>query len=219
MNKSTFEKFCRDRLLVFDASVLINLAHSGICIDFFEALGSECLVESIVWREITEHTKRYQLNINIEDAHRRRIFEIVDMSQNEATNFIKLITAPYPNALDEGEAATIAVACGKNAIAVLDERKGLRIAREQIPPVEVLTTLDLFRLVEADLRVAGLSPETALYNSLSQARMRVPKEHEEWVVGQLSEKQIQNCKSLPKGIRCSVQHPGHGVSVVSLNRN
>jgi predicted nucleic acid-binding protein len=217
MNKCTLDGLSRDRLLVFDASVLINIAHSGICTIFFEALGCACLVERITWREITDHTKRYHLNTEIEDALRRGLIDVIDMSRNEATTFINLITAPHNSALDEGEAATIAVACGKDAIAVIDEKKGLRIAAEQLPPVEVLTTLDLFRLVETNLRVAGASPEMALYNSLSQARMRVPIEHEEWVLGQLSEDQIFNCKSLAKRFRCADRRLVHAVSASTFN--
>jgi predicted nucleic acid-binding protein len=111
------------------------------------------------------------------------------------------VAALHPNALDDGEAATIAVAYFRESVAVLDEKKGRRIAGELIPPLKVLSTIDLFRMIENRCQSNGICINSALFNSLTKSRMRVPFEDESWVIQRLSKNQIQQCSSLPKRLR------------------
>jgi len=187
--------------LVFDASALINIASSGICAEFIAALGRNCLVEEIAWREITGHIEKYRLNENIKKAVSCGQLDIVDMSQSEAAMYISLVSAPHPNTLDDGEAATIALAHNREAIAVIDEKKGGRIAGELVPPLNVLSTLDLFKMIEDGCQSNGLCINTALFKSLTKARMRVPFEHEDWVFQCLTGEQVKQCVCLPKRLR------------------
>ena len=186
---------------VFDASALINIAASGYCVEILASLGRKCLAETIVWRELSDHIEKYDINKNIELAVSNEHLDIGDMVSHESTMFLNLITAPHPNTLDDGEAATIAVAHFRGSIAIIDEKKGRRIAETFAPPVQIMSTLDLFRMIENNCNSKDVCLNSALFNSLTQARMRVPVEHETWVINRLSSQQIEQCQSLPRRLR------------------
>lgn len=204
MSNNMFLNLPSDTPFVFDASALINIASSGFCSEFISLLGRKCIAETIVWREVTTYIEKYSLNKNIENAVVCGQIDIVDMSDLEASSYIDFITSPHPNTLDDGEAATIAVAQNQKAIAIIDEKKGNRIAGELVPPLDVLSTLDLFRAIEAECHSRDMCLNTALFNSLTQAKMRVPHKHEGWVVQLLSTDQITQCSSLPLRLRKEV---------------
>ena len=155
MTKGKLPILTPDISLAFDASALINIAASGYCAEFVSSLGRPCFAEEIVWREVAKYTERYRLNENIEKAVACGLVDIVDMSQLEAVTYLSLIAAPHPNGLDDGEAATIAVAHSRRAVAIIDEKKGRRIASELIPPLPVLSTMDLFRMIERESLANG----------------------------------------------------------------
>jgi predicted nucleic acid-binding protein len=201
MTKGEPEQVHTEVALIFDASALINIASSGFCSKILASLECNCLCEAIVWREVTYHIKKYNLNKNMEVAAACSLINITDMSSLESSMYLDFISAMHPNTLDDGEAATMAVAYCRNLIAVLDEKKGRRIANELIPPLKVLSTIDLFRMVENKCQSNGICINSALFNSLAKARMRVLFEDEEWVVQRLSKDQIQHCRSLPKRLR------------------
>jgi len=200
MSRSGLEGLTKEDLIVFDASALINVAASGYCSSFFEILPAQCVAEGIVFGEISNDLDKYPLNRNIGCAVDSEVLSIVDMDTNEASSFLGLVASGTSNDLDQGEAATIAVGSHRNAIAIIDERKGTRIALGQEPPVKVLSTLDLFKFIEStDAKTIDVN--AALFNSLTQARMRVPRIHEDWVVSRLTPDQIGHCRSLRKAVR------------------
>ena len=201
MTRGELEQVPSEVPLIFDASALINIASSGVCAEFLTSLGCNCLAETIVWREVTDHIEKYNLNKNIELAAACYQIDIVDMSSLESSMYLDLVAALHPNALDDGEAATIAVAHSRESIAILDEKKGRRIAGELIPPLKVLSTIDLFRMIENKCQSNGICIKSALFNSLTKSRMRVSFEDENWVIQRLSKNQVHQCLSLPKRLR------------------
>ena len=70
---------------------------------------------------------------------------ITTLTDASAETWLSLVGAPPPDDLDDGEAATIAVAHHRLFGAVIDERKGVRVCSSRFPSVKHLSTLDLFR--------------------------------------------------------------------------
>lgn len=65
---------------------------------------------------------------------------VVDLTQAELAAYVELAVE-----LDDGEAATLAVAQARAWPVMTDDRKALRIARSLVPPVAVLTTASILR--------------------------------------------------------------------------
>jgi hypothetical protein len=123
--------------------------------------------------------------------------------------FEQLVVGPAVETLDDGEAATIAYAVTLGATALVDERKALRICRERFPSLRVACTIDvlLHEGVHEKLGAEGLG--NALYNALTDARMRVFPEQIAWVVSVLGTQRALACESLPQSVRASTQSEAH----------
>ena len=103
--------------------------------------------------------------------------------------------------LDDGEAATIAYAVGRGAIAVIDERKATRIGAELFPALRIACTVDMLAhpQVQDDLGKEMLAD--AVFRALRDGRMRVFPHHIEWVVGLIGPEKVAACRSLPGSAR------------------
>lgn len=184
--------------LILDASVLINIAATSYCVDFFRALKIHCIVEKHAWNEVTRSTTKYPINLSLNNTVKAGLLQVVKLTNHEATTFLELVMSP----LGEGESGAIAVGFHRNLLTVLDEKKGTNIASTFIPPVRTVSTLDLFRQIERNNN-HKFDLSAALFNSLTVARMPVSIAHEDWVVQQLSKEQLTQCPSLRKQLRNS----------------
>ena len=201
MNKSVIYGLTENDLIVFDASALINVAATGYCLQIFEMLPGQCVAEEIVIGEISGDLDKYPVNKNIDDAVKCGVLSIVGMNSMEATTFLEFVYDENSNLLDQGEAATLAISSHRSGLAIVDEKKGTRIASQQVPPINVVSTLDLLNYIEKADGSNSVEIDKALYNSLIHARMRVPAAYENWVVSKLAKAQIEKCSSLRRSIR------------------
>jgi hypothetical protein len=130
--------------LLLDACVALNLLASGI--DLSELAGAtnvRFLMTSIVASEMLwldpldpadprEHFDG--------DALNTRGVVLVALDDDESDRFVDLARD-----IDDGEASTIAVAIHRALRVATDDRKALRLAASQSPPVEVVRTTELVR--------------------------------------------------------------------------
>lgn len=170
------------QILVLDASVLINLLGSGRPGEILAHLGRRFVVEQIALAEVRrDPSSGLPANQTLDPLFSAGLLHTERMSGLAYRFFLQLTGAPSPDDLGDGEAATIAHAADLGAVAVLDERKAIRVAKLKFPDVILLNTLDL---LSNSLLAAKLGPSEVgniVRAALSNARMRVPRDYRQWV--------------------------------------
>lgn len=189
--------------LVFDASALINILSTNHSAAIFKHIKTNNFVETLVIREITRNSHSKARDVVIRNLLDNNHLKIVDMSQEETSHFIHLISAPFPDALDDGEAATLAIAKHRNCTAIIDEKKAMRIANTTTPPMSTKSTLDILKWASQEKHLNPSQTSEAILNALITAKMRVPLNFEEWITSILNADDLIRCTSLRKELRDS----------------
>jgi predicted nucleic acid-binding protein len=188
--------------LVVDASVVINLNASGSAAAILRAVPKPTLVVDVVVDELRAATRS-----NRDDAALLAklvadgLIAEVSLDDLKQDHFEKLVLGDDADTLDDGEAATIAYAVEKQAIAVFDERKAKRICRARFAQLRVATTIDLIGLDTVATAFGQRSHSEAVFKALVDGRMRVLPEHLGWVVGLIGDERAAQCLSLPAHVR------------------
>ena len=182
--------------LVLDASTVLNLLGTGHVAKLLTLLGRRITVSE----EAAAETVRDPLgggpgSIAIADLTAAGLLEIVTLSTTAYDAFTNLIAAPSPDGLDDGEAATLALALDHDFTAVLDERKAERIARELIPSRPPLCTIDLLSHPSIVANLGETMLSEMVFSALKYARMRVPVTFRTWVLERVGEDRISQCPS------------------------
>lgn len=162
------------RILVLDASVLINLLASLAPAEVLSALRAKCIVEEKTLAEIVRHpVKGRDHQAELKLLMEKSLLETVKMSESQYECYLGLVSGDASNALDDGESAAIAIASGLNVEVVLDDRKARRIVGERFPGLQVISSLRFF--LESG-RLGGIETNVLvkLVNSaISLGRMRI----------------------------------------------
>ncbi|UYH55540.1 hypothetical protein N6L26_02955 [Qipengyuania sp. SS22] len=195
--------------LVADASVWINLVASGLATDVLRALPTPTMIPRIALNELKRgqekgHSAYAGVTPLIAEGHAA----VIDLPEEAEDTYLNLVAGPARQTLDDGEAATLALALHFGATALIDERKAISIAAAQYPDLIVATTTDvLFRTnVRSTLDEATFA--TGLFAALTQARMRVPEHLLVQVCACLGSERAQLCLSLPARIRGDMMKKG-----------
>jgi predicted nucleic acid-binding protein len=184
--------------LIVDASVVINLNASGSAAEILRAVPNPVLVVDVVTDELRTATrsKRNDAALLARLVAEGLIAE-VSIGDLRQDHFEGLVLGDNADTLDDGEAATIACAFEKGAVAVIDERKAKRICRARFTQLHVASTIDLIGL---DVVASSLGPRLhaeSVFKALIDGRMRVLPEHLDWVVGLIGIERAAQCPSLP----------------------
>ena len=187
--------------VVVDTSVVINLNATGCPAAILQSLPNRCVVVENVWREL-------QAGLRTGRGDAAALAALVDqrlvgqaqLGNTGLSDFVSLVSGRAAETLDDGEAATVACAVEMDAIAVIDERKAVRICAERYPNLTLGCTVDLLaqRNVQA---VLGHGLADAVFNALDRGRMHVPDQYGRWVVDLIGEERAAGCRSLPKRFR------------------
>lgn len=184
--------------LVLDTSVLINLHASGSGALILSAIPNRVLVPQEVAAELDHDTSR-------ENGEQGFLRDIVDseiavveaMTNDEYELFLHLVTSSP--SLDDGEAATIAIASKRELWPVLDERRGRIRACEYCgdgQPAGWSLDLLMHPLVSKAL---GQAPTLdAVFLALRDGRMRIPPESAELVIAAIGKARARECTCLPQ---------------------
>lgn len=187
--------------VVVDTSVVINLNATGCAEAILRSLPNRCVVvEDVVLElQIGRQTGRGDadaLAVLIE----QHLVEHARLGDVGMSHFSSLVSGPAAETLDDGEAATIACAIERGAVALVDERKAIRICAERFPNLSVGCTVDV--LAQHHVQAArGPGLADAVFNALDRGRMRVPDQHGQWVVDLIGKERAAGCRSLPKRFR------------------
>ena len=183
--------------LVLDASVLINILGTGRSNIILQALNRIVMVDEIALREVTIDPFSGERSATVlSDLRQSGLIEVISMGNEAYEMFISLTGGDPPDDLDDGEAATLAQAAFGNYVAVIDERKAVRVSGIQFPELELLNSLDLLtsqELLEQNGRDAIVD---FVHLALRNARMRVPPSERPWIVNLLGDDRARECPSL-----------------------
>lgn len=131
------------------------------------------------------------------------LIKIKSLGPSGLVHLESMVVGSATNTLDDGEAATIAHALEEGTIAVIDERKAIRICNERFPKLELRSTVDIFSHPKVTHALGQRQLANALFKALQDARMRVLPNQVKWVVNQIGAERAAQCLSLPASIRKS----------------
>ena len=193
----------RPEPVVADTSVVINLNATGDGEAILGALPNRCVIVEEVSRELEAGRRTGRGDADALGALiEQRLVEHAQLGDVGISHFADLVGGAAADTLDDGEAATIACAMERSAIALVDDRKAIRLCAERFPHLAVGCTLDV--LAQQHVQAAfGQRLVDAVFNALDRGRMRVPERYEQWVVDLIGKERAALCRSLPKRIRAS----------------
>ena len=190
-------------LVVTDASVIINLVATRTAAEIVNAFPNRFLATTNVRRELWDgrgrgHGSWEGLEALIVDGS----IEPVELQRSDEPVYRSLVEGEALDTLDDGEAATIAYAVGRGAVALIDERKARRICAERFPRLRLASTaaLLLHSLLTSALGETG--QRDAIFRALRDAKMQVvPPDRMRELVRRISPVRAAACTSLPEWVR------------------
>ncbi|KUR75330.1 hypothetical protein [Novosphingobium sp. Fuku2-ISO-50] len=188
--------------LVADASVWVNLVAGGRATDVLRALAASTIIPSIVLGELERGRDRGRstyaaITPLIADGY----ITVMDLPEAAEGIYLSLVAGRASQTLDDGEAATLALALHLGTTALIDERKAIGVATARFPDLTVATTTDLLLSAQIRLMLDADTLATVLFASLTQARMRVPDHLLNEVCDCLGPERVRLCLSLPARVR------------------
>lgn len=188
-----------EAILIADASVVIGLNASGHARRIIQLTERRVIVSENAGNELAlgaqfGHDDSAQLDALVAvGLVERMALDAMAMKTYEA-----LIDGTYGETLDDGEAATIAIAVRHGGVAVIDERKARRMCAQHFPDIVQGCTTQWLLGAEALGRPAHAE---AMLNALQKGRMRVPSAHLNDVVALIGPDAARACPSLPRLVR------------------
>jgi predicted nucleic acid-binding protein len=181
---------------VLDTSVLINLHACRHGERILSAIPNDILVPEIVAGELEHERSRQNGEYGFLQALvANRVATIVGLTDAEYLMFHEL-TSTSPS-LDDGEAATIAIAASRQLRPVIDERRGRARASMLLPELIPHWSIDLLRHPKVLATLGAEQAGDALYHALRDGRMRIPSESADDVIALIGVERSRDCTSLP----------------------
>lgn len=174
--------------LVIDASVLINVLGTGEAVPLIEALARPLVMATAAYREVRrDPLTGGDASTAIGDLEKRGLLVRLDLDTAAMHHMFSLISAPGADALDDGEAATIALGTKRRSCVVIDETRGRRIANHIPISAGVLGTIDIVSCTSVRRTLGEARFKNAILSAAKCARMRFPTECGAWVEELLGE--------------------------------
>ncbi len=182
--------------LVPDTSVLINLHACTFGEQVLRAIPNDVILPETVVAELNHETSHANgENGFIQRLITENVVKVVQMDETAYRIFEALICSP--GSLDDGEAATIAIAAAKGFLPVVDERKGRARARELLNGQYPAWSLDLLIHPAVQEAIPDGNYIEAVYLALREGRMRIDEGQCEAVAGLIGFDRALKCYSLP----------------------
>lgn len=185
--------------LVADTSAIINLIATQCPAEILRALPERLVVTDIAADEIEEGRRKGHIDAEVLDELKKaELITIGGLGDSGEGLFERLVIGPACMTLDDGEAATIAYAVENSLGVIIDDYKARRICKKEFGRVPMRCSVEIFRLATVQKALGPKQLECAVLNALQIARMGVPPEHIEWVVGVIGDVRASSCPSLPR---------------------
>jgi len=192
-------------VLVADASVVINLNATGRAHAIIAAFSNRWAVTANAFAELVNGIRNGH-----DDARALRILidkgaiDIVGLGDSGSRIYETLIDGSALRTLDDGEAATIGYAHEVGGIALIDERKAIKLCADAYPELTLITTVQIL-LHPTVIEALGPSEHIdVIMAALNKARMRVPPDQIAKVVAVIGQTNAASCLSLPRTVRDQV---------------
>lgn len=182
--------------LVPDTSVLINLHACTFGEQILRAIPNEIILPDRVVVELNHETSHANgENGFIQRLITQEVVKVVQLDDRGYQIYESLIRGP--GSLDDGEAATIALAVAQSFMPVVDERKGRARAKALMNGQAPAWSLDLLvhPAVQSGLSHGGYIE--AVYLALREGRMRIDKDRCNAVIELIGIERAIDCESLP----------------------
>ncbi|MFB9980650.1 hypothetical protein ACFSQQ_00650 [Mesorhizobium kowhaii] len=188
-----------DAILIADANVVIGLNASGHAGRIIELTRRRIIVPDNAGNELAigarfGHDDGAQLEALVAEG----LVERMMLDRTALATYEALIDGTHGDTLDDGEAATIAIAVRLGGVAVLDERKARRMCAQHFPAIVQGCTAQWLLGAAALGRAAHAE---AMVNALQKGRMLVPSEFLNDVVALIGQEAAGACPSLPRLVR------------------
>lgn len=182
--------------LVLDTSVLINLRACTYGEWVLTAIMHDIVVPDIVAGELERETSMKNGDHDfLQNIIAGGKVTVTGMTDAEYELFATL--SGGPSSLDDGEAATIAIAMFRGFRAVIDEQKGRSRAESVMDGVEPRWSLNLLRHPSVVQSLGEYRATDAVYLALRHGRMRIPAERGNEIVKLIGRERALECPCLP----------------------
>ena len=185
-------------VLVADTSFWINLAATECSAEILHALAAPVILVDAALEDLKRGQARGWQSMEVVEAllaagHTR----VEALPSSALPAFAGLVAGGAADTLDDGEAATLALAHAVGGIAIVDEKKGRRLSAARFPALPLTYTVELLMSSAVESVLGQPRLNEAIFAALNVARMRVPAEMLAAVVGLIGPERAKLCPSLP----------------------
>ncbi len=192
-------------VLVADTSFWINLAATDYPADILRALPAPVILAEAALDDLRRGQARgWQSVAVVETLLAAGHTRVGALPSSALADFAGLVAGEAADTLDDGEAATLALAHAVGGIAIVDEKKGRRLSATRFPALPLAYTVELLLSPAVEGLLGPSRVSDAVFAALTLARMNVPAEMIAAVVGLIGVGRAQLCPSLPLRSRMPV---------------
>lgn len=188
-----------DQPHILDASVIINLNASARGLQILKATGYDFVVTETVYDELRDGASSGRGDADaLQSWITTGIVEKVSIPKAGEDYFEQLVSGDSASTLDDGEAATIAVAIALSGVAVVDEAKANRICANVFPKLVLCSTTDLMLHRSVDAALGREAVNEAIYMALRGARMQIAERNMDTIIDRIGRERTAECTSIPR---------------------
>ena len=185
-------------VLVADTSFWINLAATAYPAEILRALPAPVILADAALEDLKRGQARGWQSVEVVGTllaagHTR----VEELPPPALAAFAGLVAGEAADTLDDGEAATLALAHSVGGIAIVDERKGRRLSATHFPRLPLMYTVELLLSPAVEGVLGSSRVSDAVFTALNLARMNVPAGMIAEVIRLIGLERAQLCPSLP----------------------
>ena len=184
--------------VIIDTSVAINLNGTQFSEGIIKALNAQLVMTEIARGELSPGYEDANL---IDNLTKRELLQIMPLCPEGEEVFFNLVSGQASQTLDDGEAATIALAHITDSIAAIDEKKATILCEKDFPSLGLVSTIELLSHPNVLNSLGEKNLADAVYNALKFSRMRVPLQNIDWVLRIIGAERAAECTSLPRAFK------------------
>jgi predicted nucleic acid-binding protein len=183
--------------LVADAGFWVNLAAIERPGELLQALRQPVIVPDVALEELKRGKSTGRQSAGVVEAlvsagHAK--LEILPLSA--LTTYAALVAGTAAATLDDGEAATLALASALGGVAIIDERKARRLSPIHFPELQLIYTIEVLLLPAMEEAVGRIRVSDAVFAALNISRMRIPAQLVVSVIEVIGHDRARLCHSL-----------------------
>lgn len=183
--------------VVADTSVVINLNATGCSEALLAAMPNQVLLAELVVSELEDQRSRQHQDAEmLSKLVDLDLIRVIALGESAQAVFTQLVAGSAAETLDDGEAATIATALERDGLALIDERKALRICASRFEELPTGTTVDLLRHPRIQETLPREELANLVFNAAYRGRMRVQHHHGDWLLELIGRERAELCSSL-----------------------